>query len=404
MRGSFLGRLICRLGSAFGIRDHAHTHGAALPCPWLRPRTPSPVADRASQVARQAPLSSERPLIVLIRPEVGPGVGLDHLDRCLALAQGLERFGAAPVFAVHPDEVARARTAARGFASVPIEGDPGSHDELPGLLQAAASASASAVVTDSYRIDGGYLAALRAQGLIVASVDDQARFGTAAHLVVDGSIHAEKAPHRSTTGDTEFLLGTDYALLQREYWHPAPRRIRPRAARVLVAVDLAHHPVAEGVLSVLAGVQPSLTIAVVLGPYEADTDWPSAWARRFGDQLTVLRGPLSLREHLLEADLVVCGGGQTAYQALAVGTPVLALGLAHERAGDVEALGSAGLAQTVAVSGGMADEGRLRGALLDMLQATGFRKKLADRGQRAVDGQGAIRVARRLAYRARGKV
>jgi UDP-2,4-diacetamido-2,4,6-trideoxy-beta-L-altropyranose hydrolase len=112
----------------------------------------------------------------------------------------------------------------------------------------------------------------------------------------------------------------------------------------------------------------------------------------------MVRSPESLYPFLLDSDLAVCAGGQTTYQAAATGTPPLALVVADNQVENVRALVRSQMADTAHLSGADADSQAIRTALNELIAPSGLRQHLSENGQRLVDGQGAIRVARRIGY------
>ena len=117
-------------------------------------------------------------------------------------------------------------------------------------------------------------------------------------------------------------------------------------------------------------------VALVRGPY-ATFEAP--------DGVELLDAPSSLLPHMLNADIVVTAAGQTALEAVATGAATIAVPMVDNQRRNAQALDSAGAARVVEP-----------GEELDALE-TLDRQELAERGQRAVDGYGALRIAYRIA-------
>mgnify|MGYP001373678883 CR=1 FL=1 len=192
---------------------------------------------------------------VLMRVDAAPGVGLGHLQRCLALASALHQVHISCVFLTNGEDSITERVRRFGFdARAFDEGDPGSESDWRQVLDLAAAEECDAVVVDSYLVDDHYLSGLRAAGMLVAAIDDLARFPFPCHLVVSGGVGAESLPYHSSTGDTRFLLGPKYALLRKEFWQVAPRRNESEVREVLVTMGGADGPnLTPVVLRVLGG-------------------------------------------------------------------------------------------------------------------------------------------------------
>lgn len=113
--------------------------------------------------------------------------------------------------------------------------------------------------------------------------------------------------------------------------------------------------------------------------------------------LTLHHSPANMRQLMVEADLAICGGGQTTYELAASGTPAVAIQIADNQSLTLEQLAIAG---TLIHAGSVRDPdlaARVTAALTLLSSAPETRKALGYRGRALVDGQGATRVARAVA-------
>ena len=124
---------------------------------------------------------------------------------------------------------------------------------------------------------------------------------------------------------------------------------------------------------------PEAEVALVRGPY-AHPGVP--------DGIAAIVTPDSLVDELLRADVVVSGAGQTMLEACASGAPCIAVPLADDQREQGNRAASLGAVMYV----GPEEVPRA----LDELSDAGARRRLGDAARRAVDGQGALRVAERI--------
>ena len=334
---------------------------------------------------------------VLFRVDAGPGIGLGHLRRCLALAAGLADHGCSCVFLLEEHQAARNRIEAAGW---PIEvlglapGQAGGAADLARVRAAASAAGAATVVVDSYAVAAGFLAGLRAYGLRVVAIDDLARESFSAHVVVNGGIQASRLPYRSTTGDTQFLLGPAYTMLQPGYREIPTRPIARDVRHVLVTVggDDTRNLTAD-LLTCLDRTSGVFDVRAVVGPFSCAGDRVDQAARGSRRAVTVVHGAADLREFMLEADIAVSAAGQTLYELAAAGTPTIAFAVADNQAGSLRGLADAGVVRS---AGRVSDPGfhdRLAMLIDSLTSDVGARAGLSAAGQRLVDGRGAARVA-----------
>ena len=139
----------------------------------------------------------------LLVPDCGPGVGLGHLERMLALADALSPDPTATVVVPAGDTALRRRVAARGHDAVEAAGDAGAR-----ALAAAATVKADVVVLDGY----GFTVATqqRLRELAPLAVVDDLGQPSACDLAVNPAPGGETRPPE---GAGAFLGGAAYALL-----------------------------------------------------------------------------------------------------------------------------------------------------------------------------------------------
>jgi spore coat polysaccharide biosynthesis predicted glycosyltransferase SpsG len=173
------------------------------------------------------------------------------------------------------------------------------------------------------------------------------------------------------------LSGLSYAPLRPPFWGLPPRAVRPALERVLVTTGGgALQAAGVAIAAALKRARPDLAVALVRGPY-ATFDAP--------DGVELVDAPPSLLPALLAADVVFTAAGQTALESAATGAATVAVALVDNQRRNARALAEAGAARIVDP-----------GAEVQALEALD-RAALAERGQRAVDGYGALRIAYRLA-------
>jgi spore coat polysaccharide biosynthesis predicted glycosyltransferase SpsG len=275
---------------------------------------------------------------VAVIADSGDFAGLGHVSRAGAVAAALGRLGLSP------------RCLALG-APEPFERDGVEWEPLDSL---AAAPPARVAVLDSY----------------VAPPEEVSRLGSSAKLV----LLPEETRH---VGD---------ACLRPQYWEMSPREYLERAERILVSTG-GGDPGGAGARLALEARRalPAARVALVRGPY-ADPSTPPG--------IDAVAQPESLAAELLRADIAVCGAGQTMLEACASGTPTVAVALADDQRGQGEEAAELGAVRFVTEAG--------VGDAVAELAGVVARRELGSRAREVVDGQGALRIARRIAALADG--
>jgi spore coat polysaccharide biosynthesis predicted glycosyltransferase SpsG len=105
-------------------------------------------------------------------------------------------------------------------------------------------------------------------------------------------------------------------------------------------------------------------------------------------------GGADIASLLTWADLVVCSGGRTVWEAMACGTPAVVLcqnsrELSHSHLSPLYGVLNLGL-------GALVSDGKIDETIRFLLQATGFLADMSGQMRGVVDGRGALRIAHRI--------
>ena len=330
---------------------------------------------------------------VAVRTDAGPEIGLGHVRRCLTLAGALRELGVESLFAFAGDSLAREWLEASDFEVVPVE----PARDLVGTLEHCRAHQARVIIVDSPSLGSADLTALTAAGLRVVVIDDLADHELPVDLVVNASAGAARLPYRGAPR-TRFLLGPRYVLLRPQFGQAGTRSVPDRARRILVTVgggdplDLTSRLVGW-VTRALGAVEQD----VVVGPFTARREALRVAVEAAGGRVVLHEDPKDLAALMLAADMALCGGGQTAYELAATGTPALAIRLAENQTLNLTALAEAGTLAWVGDAGEADLEAKIGPALAGLADDPMRRAQMSRQGRVLVDGRGAGRVARAVA-------
>ena len=313
--------------------------------------------------------------------------GFGHVRRCLSLAQALRVIGVESAFRLHGSEQLAMTLEREGFETTLV-----SHArDGEQTCDQAASRGVSWIVADSYDFDTAYLAALSLRGSRVLTIDDLANQPLPVDAVVNGALGAEQVTYQ-VAPHTRLLLGSEYALLRKEF-SAEPRRPIDRGLRnVLVTVGGSDpHHLSERLVRAASRAGAG-SIDAVIGPlFEISPNQLAGAADR--SRVDVHRTPQDMRSLMLRADVTLCAGGQTLYELAATATPALAVRTAANQTPNLSAFSAAGITRWVGdVEDPVLDE-RIVDALSLLFEDTEARAEMGRRGRAAVDGRGAERVA-----------
>jgi len=337
---------------------------------------------------------------VLYRADGGAAIGTGHVLRGLRIAQALRAQGPAEfVFLSRPDPWAGQRIRQDGWPLEELQGD-----EADALIAAARQFDPELVALDRLETDAALTRPLRALGRPVVTFDDVGEGRLFCRALVN-ILEEEPDPGRLASAGVALHQGPAYAVLPPEYEGAAdrPRSVRTEVRSMLVTMGGGDPPglsvkCARAAASLIRRppdcLAADVTATVVAG---AASPWLSELrqlAAEVAGRIVVKPSVPGLLDEFLRADLALIAGGLTMHEAMATGTPAIAIcqevrhqaemAARFERQGTMvslgkgESLGEAEIAR--AVSGLAADRAR--------------RRAISRRGRELVDGRGTERVAR----------
>lgn len=330
------------------------------------------------------PTSTGRTLVVFC--DVGPGYGVGHLMRCVALAEEFSVRGARVVFAADVVSVpfAQAQVEARGFAHVPAP--EGVQDHLRVLDELGATE----VVIDSYHLPRELYAGVAALLPTLALVDGDPD-GRVARLLVDQNIGAEDDAWALPPG-TGRLAGLDYALMRTEILGRRPARPRsaegdpPRVFAFFGGTDAFGAGVVLTRTLVATGRRFDLRVV-------APNPWPEPVVAGPGQRIELLAPTDRLAEEVLAADLVVSAAGTSSWELLCLGAACAFVCVADNQRTSYGRVVAAGLGIGLGDLAALSEDPMPAVRELDrVLTDAGLRAELRERAWRRVDGAGRARV------------
>jgi UDP-2,4-diacetamido-2,4,6-trideoxy-beta-L-altropyranose hydrolase len=294
---------------------------------------------------------------LVVRADAGPGTGVGHLARCLALTQAwIDWGGRVTLMAASPPKRWADRYRAEG--AMVVEPSRGF------------GVGADWAVLDGYRFGPEDEVRARKAALRLLVIDDHGSGGDhGADLVVDQNLGATADSYQG-----EVLVGTRYALLRRDFWRwrQWTRDIPDRAREVLVT---------------LGGSPPDEVTSLVQAAV--------AELSRDGLNTTVLENVEDVASAMASADIAVSASGSTCWELCCLGLPAVLLPIAPNQEPLAAALHLSGVAE---------DAGRpstitataLATTALNLARDPRRRSEMARRGRQLVDGRGARRVVTRM--------
>ncbi len=319
-------------------------------------------------------------MTVVFRVAAGPRLGFGHLVRCRSLARAL---GVTPRAWVRGSAATRASARAMGVEVLRETTSLRHVGPSPVLVVDDPSAAFAAACVRRAHSDG----------VPVCAIHDAGRVRVAADLVVDGSVGL------TSYRDASRLFGPEYAVLDPGVRAKRRARRTPRSGLVCIALGGGAHVFALVPMLVAALTEraPGVDIRVARG-FVARKALPALTSGQW-------LAPEHLADNLADAEVAIVAGGVTAYEACAVGVPLVAVAVTPAQQPTVRALYDLG---AVLDGGLLRDETsarRVAERAAFLLATPSAQRRVAAAAKALIDGEGVCRVAAAIrTLGARGRV
>ena len=342
---------------------------------------------------------------IAIRVDGSPFIGMGHVMRCLSLAAAL-RQSACNVEFISRFEPGMTIIREQGFVVWPVAGGlpdgPGKEFEpaqdTDAVCQLLSNGGYDALVSDSYRLDDDYFRQVRRWVKASFYIDDLNRFPVAVDAVINGNINAEELGYDAWPDSVQRWLGCRYNLLRSEFT-ALPQRDTPRKVKniLIVAGGGDAGPLLVFLSkSLLKMAQTEKFTLQLVAPAKSAADVELATlAQNYPTQIQIQRQVTEMAQLMQGCDLAISAGGSTLYELCATGVPRLVVVLAINQQGIVDAMVRQGVAFSLGAAEDLTASG-VAAALARLVRDWPERERMSQQGRKLVDGQGALRVAKKI--------
>lgn len=326
---------------------------------------------------------------VCILTEGGKGIGLGHVMRCLALFHAFKAKGVRPRLFINGD---------RSVENILDDSVRGAVSWLkyPDRIFSSVK-SAKIWIIDSYLMGRTFYKKIASRAENPVYIDDYRRMSYPRGVVVNGSIYAEKLPYPRTAGVT-YLLGSQYALLRRDFWCARTKRINAEIKNIMITLGGSDPKnMTPKILRFLYNAFPHLNKKVIFNKGFNDV---SGIMKNSDNKTRLIYQPAAddIKRIMLEADLAISAGGQTLYELARLGVPTIALCTAANQKTNLKGWTKAGFIEYIGWYYQKKLLDKMEGAIKKLAGARARRKR-SNVGKALVDGRGALRVAEMLLSR-----
>lgn len=332
-----------------------------------------------------------------IRTEANEIIATGHMMRCLSIADAASDLGVTCVFIV-AEQQSLALPESRGYEVICLNHPWDDFDgEIPLMEDIIRKFNIEVLLVDSYYVTQKYMQALH-RLTKTAYIDDLHEAVWPCSMLIDYAVYSDYFPYKEEYPKAQLLLGCEYMPLRKEYKNLPVRVIRKKVKEILMLTGGAdpQHFMRLAVQMIKENRKwENIHFTLICGRYNTDLNRLTEETEAVNN-ITVYPSLPSLKEALLEADIVITAGGTTLYEMAACGTPGIVFQLAENQKWNVKAFSENGLALNAGEMGNDFSIERLEYSMDRLIEDEMLREEMARRLQGLVDGNGGERIVREL--------
>lgn len=335
---------------------------------------------------------------LIIRADASAEIGAGHLMRCLALAQNW-RNGTV-IFVTNCESPAlHDRLKKEGFSVVELTESHPSASDATATREVLKNYPEAWCVVDGYHFDAPFTQAIRRNGNRVLVIDDTAHQPFyEADAILNQNINAADLRYHCSS-DATLLLGTDYALLRKEFnaWRNFKRSTPLVARKILITMGAGDS--SNQTLKALRATEKveieNLHVKAVIGASNPHLKELEKTVQSASINIELIYGTENMAELQAWADVAVSAAGSTCWELAFMQLPSVLLVAADNQKGIARGLDETGFAINVGWFEQVSEQDLAR-ALNEIASDKLLREKMSKKGTSIVDGRGTERVVQFL--------
>ncbi|TSA38388.1 MAG: UDP-2,4-diacetamido-2,4,6-trideoxy-beta-L-altropyranose hydrolase [Porphyromonadaceae bacterium] len=340
---------------------------------------------------------------LFIRVDSDGKIGAGHIMRCIALAQAWQDHGGEVTFISHCEsEALRERISKEGFQFIAVKAPHPHSDDLSITLEYLKRPSAFTLhpsptwlVLDGYHFTTEYQKTIRDGGIRLLVIDDMNHLPHYhADILLNQNIHAPELTYHCDE-NTTLLLGTQYALLRREFLKHSnfQRHIPERAKNILVTLGGADPD--NVTLKVIEALKllddPGIEVKIIVGPVNPHKNILLQSLSSTRSACELLINPPNMPELMAWADMAISAGGSTCWELALMAVPGLLFILSENQEPIAVYFNKSKAAQNLGWHSRY-NFNELSDLIFSLILDFKARKAMSDNNKDLIDGMGSLRM------------
>lgn len=268
--------------------------------------------------------------MIIFRVDASKEIGLGHLMRCMALAEGFQKINIETLFMVKESNInVKGLITEKGFRVTIVPISSNFKEEIILLKETISKNHPLAVVLDGYNFGHNYQKLIKNKQFKLVYLGWSGDNQYNVDIIVNPNIWAKTVSYKNAPGKAKLLLGTKYVLLRNEIINESPVIIKNDFSNILVTFGGSIYSEHSYTVYECLRKLPYFFNLVIGSRTAEDNALQSSQSKpsiEFTDPKSIqnmseLKNIYNLSSFMKQADLVISGAGTTCWELCYMGIP-----------------------------------------------------------------------------------
>ncbi len=329
-----------------------------------------------------------------IRVDWGISIGLGHLMRCLSLASEFKELKNNVLFLSNEEHEVLIQN---GFEAIKIEKEKDMNLELDSILTIIDNYNIDCLIIDHYEASVEYMTELSKNVKILVYLEDLGKKSPPVDFLINGNVFAEKDCYPHPHKKTNFLLGTPYTLLRKEFLNLPRREIKKTPSNIMITTggsDSKHLTIRLLKILIADDLTKQIQIKVIIGEDFENVLEIEDFAKKYENIILYYRIS-NMAQIMRESDLALSTSGSSLYELAITGTPSISFIIVDNQESVARKMNELNCTMNLGWFNKI-DDKMITEKIGEVLNNYKLRKEMGRVGQQIFDGKGAFRCVKAI--------
>lgn len=284
-----------------------------------------------------------------------------------------------------------------GFEVIIIEKQKDMVLELDPILKIIDKYTIDCLIVDHYEASVEFMTELSKKVNILVYIEDLCKNAPSVDFLINGNVYANKECYPSPHKKTNFLLGTQYTLLRKEFLKLPRRKIKKTPSNIMITTGGSdNHYLTIRLLKILIAnvLTKRIQIKVIIGKNFKNILEIEDFAKKY-ENIILQYNVSNMAQIMCESDLALSTSGSSLYELAITGTPSINFIIVDNQEKVATKMNELNCTVNLGWFNKINDV-NISEKIVELINNYKLRKKMSKSGQKIVDGKGAYRCVKAI--------